>query len=224
MKGAYKFRPSARLIRTIGDDIIKDVYAAVIELIKNAYDADAEVVTLTRVSDFTITAADVAISGANALVVRQTVPTVATVRGGTTFLRGGENHVMTVTVTADAKGDVILEQLGVFATTTATPTTTIDRIIVREAGDPDILGVTTTPATAMGTSTAITITPQTIAAGTSKTFEIFVDITVASDGSWITTRLTEENFQWEDVAGGTANIPGALVEDLPSASFTLSWD
>jgi len=47
MKGLYKFRPSARLIRTIGDDIIKDVYAAVIELIKNAYDADAKNVELT---------------------------------------------------------------------------------------------------------------------------------------------------------------------------------
>ena len=46
MKGVYKFRPSARLIRTIGDDIIKDVYAAVIELIKNAYDADANDVKL----------------------------------------------------------------------------------------------------------------------------------------------------------------------------------
>ncbi|MCK4529334.1 sensor histidine kinase [candidate division WOR-3 bacterium] len=46
MKGSYKFRPSARLIRTIGDDIIKDVYAAVIELIKNAYDADANNVEL----------------------------------------------------------------------------------------------------------------------------------------------------------------------------------
>lgn len=46
MKGVHKFRPSARLIRTIGDDIIKDVYAAVIELIKNAYDADANNVEL----------------------------------------------------------------------------------------------------------------------------------------------------------------------------------
>ncbi len=46
MKGVYNFRPSARLIRTIGDDIIKDVYAAVIELIKNAYDADANKVEL----------------------------------------------------------------------------------------------------------------------------------------------------------------------------------
>jgi len=46
MKEKVAFRPSARLIRTIGDKIIKDVYAAVIELIKNAYDADANRVEL----------------------------------------------------------------------------------------------------------------------------------------------------------------------------------
>jgi len=46
MKEKFVFRPSARLIRTIGDKIIKDVYAAVIELIKNAYDADANNVEL----------------------------------------------------------------------------------------------------------------------------------------------------------------------------------
>ena len=46
MKEKFAFRPSARLIRTIGDKIIKDVYAAVIELIKNAYDADANNVEL----------------------------------------------------------------------------------------------------------------------------------------------------------------------------------
>ncbi len=46
MKEKFVFRPSARLIRTIGDKIIKDVYAAIIELIKNAYDADASNVEL----------------------------------------------------------------------------------------------------------------------------------------------------------------------------------
>jgi len=46
MKKRCVFRPSARLVRTIGDKIIKDVYAAVIELIKNAYDADAKNVEL----------------------------------------------------------------------------------------------------------------------------------------------------------------------------------
>ena len=40
------FRPSARLISTIGEDIIKDMHAAVVELVKNAYDADANSVTI----------------------------------------------------------------------------------------------------------------------------------------------------------------------------------
>ena len=36
-----KFRPSARLISTIGENLIKDNYAAIVELVKNSYDADA---------------------------------------------------------------------------------------------------------------------------------------------------------------------------------------
>jgi signal transduction histidine kinase len=38
---AHKIRPAARLIRTIGQDLIKDTYAAIVELVKNAYDADS---------------------------------------------------------------------------------------------------------------------------------------------------------------------------------------
>lgn len=34
-------RPAARLLKTIGQDLIKDVYAAIVELVKNAYDADS---------------------------------------------------------------------------------------------------------------------------------------------------------------------------------------
>jgi signal transduction histidine kinase len=37
----FRIRPSARLIRTIGMDLIKDKYAAIVELVKNSYDADA---------------------------------------------------------------------------------------------------------------------------------------------------------------------------------------
>lgn len=42
----YKIRPSARIISAIGDDLIKDSTAAIIELVKNAYDADAEEVII----------------------------------------------------------------------------------------------------------------------------------------------------------------------------------
>lgn len=39
--GYYKIRPAGRHIITIGKDLIKDKYAAIVELVKNAYDADS---------------------------------------------------------------------------------------------------------------------------------------------------------------------------------------
>ena len=39
--GSYKIRPAGRLLLTIGRDLIQDSYAAVVELVKNAYDADS---------------------------------------------------------------------------------------------------------------------------------------------------------------------------------------
>lgn len=46
MENTYKIRPAGRHILTIGRDLIQDKYAAVIELVKNAYDADATEVTI----------------------------------------------------------------------------------------------------------------------------------------------------------------------------------
>src|SRR5690606_38089149 len=43
---AYKIRPAARLIHTIGSDLIGDSYAALVELVKNSYDADASKVDI----------------------------------------------------------------------------------------------------------------------------------------------------------------------------------
>ena len=39
--GTYKIRPAGRLVLTIGRELIQDPYAAVVELVKNAYDADS---------------------------------------------------------------------------------------------------------------------------------------------------------------------------------------
>ena len=39
--GLYKIRPAGRHILTIGRDLIQDPYAAIVELVKNSYDADA---------------------------------------------------------------------------------------------------------------------------------------------------------------------------------------
>lgn len=45
-KEAFKIRPSARILSTIGEDIIKDIPAAIVELVKNSYDADAKEVSI----------------------------------------------------------------------------------------------------------------------------------------------------------------------------------
>lgn len=45
-EGVHKIRPAARLIHTIGSDLIGDSYAALVELVKNSYDADASKVEI----------------------------------------------------------------------------------------------------------------------------------------------------------------------------------
>ncbi len=45
--GVYKIRPAGRHLFTIGRDLIQDQYAAVVELVKNAYDADSKSVEIT---------------------------------------------------------------------------------------------------------------------------------------------------------------------------------
>ena len=44
--GQFKIRPAGRLLITIGRELIQDPYAAVVELVKNAYDADSPDVTI----------------------------------------------------------------------------------------------------------------------------------------------------------------------------------
>ena len=44
--GTYKIRPAGRHILTVGRELIQDSYAAVVELVKNAYDADSPDVSI----------------------------------------------------------------------------------------------------------------------------------------------------------------------------------
>jgi signal transduction histidine kinase len=61
--GSYKIRPAGRHILTIGRDLIQDGYAAVVELVKNAFDADSPDVDIefkanTENGNYTITIID----------------------------------------------------------------------------------------------------------------------------------------------------------------------
>ncbi|MCL9805025.1 ATP-binding protein [Flavobacterium amniphilum] len=62
--GYYKIRPAARLIHTIGSDLIGDSYAALVELVKNSYDADASFVNI--IFEYKI------IDGQNSLLIKIT--------------------------------------------------------------------------------------------------------------------------------------------------------
>ena len=46
-KGESKLRPRARIIKTIGDELISNDLVAILELVKNSYDADASKVKIT---------------------------------------------------------------------------------------------------------------------------------------------------------------------------------
>ena len=60
--GTHKIRPAGRHILTIGRDLVQDPHAAVIELVKNAYDADSPDVVIaferTRNREYRISVAD----------------------------------------------------------------------------------------------------------------------------------------------------------------------
>ena len=60
--GTYRIRPAGRHILTIGRDLIQDPHAAVIELVKNAYDADSPDVAIsfehTDAGEYRITVTD----------------------------------------------------------------------------------------------------------------------------------------------------------------------
>ena len=45
-KGDFIFRPKARLIKTIGEELISSDNVAVVELVKNSYDANSPIVTI----------------------------------------------------------------------------------------------------------------------------------------------------------------------------------
>ncbi len=60
--GSYRIRPAGRHLLTIGRDLVQDPHAAVIELVKNAYDADSPDVSIvfdrTDAGEYRITVAD----------------------------------------------------------------------------------------------------------------------------------------------------------------------
>ena len=71
--GTYKIKPAGRHLLTIGRDLIQDVHAAVVELVKNAYDADSSEATIEFRADSNLKGYSIVISDRGHGMSRDTV-------------------------------------------------------------------------------------------------------------------------------------------------------
>jgi len=146
---------------------------------------------------------------ANAFRVRKTVPTVATQSLPETLLTAGDIVVSKFSVTANASGDVSLKKVVLnYATTTNSSIAGLANNAVKiDGATKDVASVLDTSAK---TLTITFATPEVIAAGNSKTFEVLATLSVSGSGSEsVTTKIVEDasyatdgsgNFVWSDGA------------------------
>lgn len=177
----------------------------------------------------------VAIVG-NDMTVRQTVPTVTTVAGATA-LRDGANHLMNITVAANAAGDVNLRRLTVRITESIEAIALGSVVLIDTA---DGTTVATVPATFdVATTTTYNVVfnfDRIIAAGGSRTFRVELPgVGGTAVGNTLVTELLGDvtagvtgNLLWRDgshpaaAADAVANINGHLVTTFPAPAFTLT--
>jgi len=187
----------------------------------------------------------VAITGgdkvANAKTLRKTKPTVTLVNQGET-LGAGDQVVLRFTVAADAGGDVALGKISVtWADSTTGGTVGLPsggaNFVLKRVGGDYVPG-----AAALGSPLVITPTAEeTISAGTSKTYDVYLSITGATAGSFSASLLTDaadgtgtlagvaKNFTWSDMSmvghsAATADWAGAWkIKSDFSVSHTLRY-
>ena len=178
-----------------------------------------------------------AVLTASTFIIRKTIPTVTYQALPDTLLNAGDKVIAKFTVTADANADVTVGRFTLLTSKTASATlaTTTNTLKVNGANK---------AATAALDSDDLTITlasPEIVAAGTTKTFEVIATVGVSGTGSEsITAKIVEDtpfdsltgalttdldgNFAWSDGASISAytwangyNVPG-----LDTQTWTLS--
>lgn len=163
----------------------------------------------------------------------------------------GENKIGEVTITADAKGNIKLNDIS-FAVNSVGFTTVPTFTNARLAD-----GTTTIPGTSCGQATAAQVSQTifcefittgdtaatgttaantesntdfdgyTLAAGTSKTFSLYATVSAANTGTnlaQISTSLNQAAFNWDDTSTNGAsgtNLTGTLIYNFPTGSYTI---
>jgi hypothetical protein len=176
----------------------------------------------------TLTADQAAVTIANNIRVRKTIPTVTLMALPETLLTAGDHVVSKFKVTADANGDVELNKvvltttLGGAATVAATTSNAVKINGSSKAISSYYAG---------GLLTVTFTTTETISAGTSKEFEILTTITGGVDGDSVTTKIVEDtsygttgSFEWSDGADILSQTVsnGHRVKGLTTSTQTIS--
>ncbi len=169
---------------------------------------------------------------ANSFRVRKTVPTVALAALPATLLTAGDAVISKFTVTADSNGDVTLKKIVLtVATSTATVTPMAAGTAVRVNGSMKALASSTLVGSLLTLDFADSAV-EVISAGTTKTFEVYGNISGTIDtGSSVSTKISEptsytaaSSFEWSD--GASVSTPtysnGYKVPGVTTMTQTMS--
>jgi len=172
---------------------------------------------------------------ANNFRLRKTIPTVAYQELSDKTLNAGDKVIAKFTVTADSNADVTLGKLVLVTSNTASAT------IATTTNPLKVNGSNKTATATIGSDdmTILLATPEVIAAGTTKTFEILATVSVSGTGSEsITAKIVEDaaydpdstigdvtgSFIWSDNASVSADTydNGHRVAGLTTTTWVLS--
>ena len=161
-----------------------------------------------------------AVTAANKMVTSK--PTVLANSGTAAFITGSAVELGTVTVTADANGDIGIASLPVTVSFPGTITLTNLRLS-DDNGNTVVAGTSAVAAPTTGTVNNITFsTPDVqgkIGAGQSKTFRIYANITGSlGTNESVTTYLgAASTFSWVDLTEGVTTLNGSLLNSSYTA-------
>ncbi len=160
----------------------------------------------------------------NYMTIVGTVPTVSLAAAGGNLITG-TIKIGSVVVAADSAGQVVLTQLPIAVSTSGTVTLATGSNVVVKDTNGGTITTTDSGFTGAGANTITFTGGYSIAAGTSKTFDIYVTIG-GSLGSAGTSRVTlglgsSANFLWNDVNGNVTGVTGASIYNYPNTTVSL---
>lgn len=160
----------------------------------------------------------------NYMTVVGTIPTVSLAAAGGS-LTTGTIKIGSVVVTADAAGQAVVTALPIAVSTSGTVTLASSSSVVVKDTNGGTIATTDTGFTSTGLDTITFTGGYTIAAGTSKTFDIYATIggSVGTGGS---SRVTlgmgaAASFLWNDVNGNVTGITGSAIYNYPNVTVSL---